>query len=379
MDVNTKRMEQLKMVMVKTNDNCISWTPKHADFFLGESFFKMPNAHFIFGKKSLESVPFIKYLHDSFPYKCLVLSRNFTFPKLIANIKLEASADNVEEPVYYVLGGKRVFQLFDRLVSEIISINVQINSINHPDSVFYQFPEEYFEVTKVARKHFDLYKQKINYDVTTYRNMLSAFTGWTSQENAYLNLGEKVVSSNKNVLFVERVSFDLRRENFPILTTREIHIENFLSEAVSLFKMYTKHFKANISQQIIKNGQHFIQLFQETDPESSGGSSPAISLISLMVYIPDCSFFRQLPYDISLYSLFLILVCQSEKNRQPQHVHLTIGNLTSVEEERVLIKKQIKRCPLPFPVLRLSISGERDSENSIQVELDNYYHWPSIS
>lgn len=371
-------MEQIKMIMVKTLDNCISWTPKHADYFLGEAFFKTPNFYFIFGKKSLESVPFIKYLHDTAPYKCLVLSRNFTFPKLIANIRLHSDDAIADAPVYYVLGGKRVFELFDRLASEIISVNIQINSINHPDSVFYRFPQENFEITKVARKNFDLYKQKINYDVTTYRNQMSSFSGWTSQENAYLELGQKVVSCAADVLFAQKVSFDLQRENFPILTTREIYIENFVPEATKLYQLYINRFQSDLShQQIVRNGQHFIQIHQSKEYVDHDVAEP-VTFVSVLVYIPETFFFEQLPHDISMYSLFLILICQTIKRRQPKHLHLVIGNLKSSEEDIQLISSQVKRCPLPFPSLKICVGEDKDNQSKISVELENYYHWPAI-
>lgn len=400
-------MDQIKMIVVKTLDDCISWTPKFADFFFGNTFFDQPNYFFIFGKKSLQTVPFLKALNEKYPLKCLVLSRNFPFPKLISNIKISKSKNqpgdtkwtlsngynNVGggESVYWVLGGKTVFSLFDKLVGEIISVNIQINSIAHPDALFYNFPKDNFEMVKIAQKNFDYYKQKIGYDISTFQNTMSSFHGWVSQENEYLRIGKKILQQPADILFSEKINIDLSRDNFPILTTREILLDNFVEESINLYNQYIDIFKTNYSHnQLVKNGQHLIQFYPHDIfydnvnnyvPQNNNlGLCPMsanrtfIKVLSLQVYIPECKFFEQLPYDISMYCLFLILLCQHSKNMQPGHIHLILGKIHCPTETRELVEEQVKRCPLPFPVLKLNI----DENEKIKVTLDNYYYWPFI-
>jgi hypothetical protein len=392
-------MEQLKMILVKTNDHCISWTPKFADYFLGDTLLKAPNAHYIFGRKSIETVPFIKTLYETMPYKCLVLSRNFSFPKLIANIKL---GNNENDPVYYVLGGKRVFSLFDKLVSEIICINVNINSIPHPDSIFYEFPRDCYEVSKVAQRNLDIYKQKITYDLSTFRNIHSVFTGWSSQENEYLSIGHKLLRSTKTSgddqnfsIFSEKVSINLQIDNFPILTTREILPQDFMVEAITLYKNYVKSVGGPVvdNSRIFKNSKHFIQLFEapfETTPDGQESfshysaeksmKSTAVTQkkmqVSIQVYIPETNYVQQLPHDLSLYALFLVLLCYRSDSLAPFMLHLVIGRVYCSHLDKQIISQQVKRCPLPFPSICL-VANEKDSE-FIEVKLENYHHWPKI-
>jgi thymidylate synthase len=369
-------MEQLKLLLVKTNDDCISWTPKHADYFLGSSFFENSNYYFIFGKKSLDTVPFIKALYDSYPYKCLVLSRNFTFPKLVSNINIYSN----KEIIYWVLGGKMVFTLFDKLVSEIICINISINAMPHPEGVYYNFPIENFEMTKVAQKNFDYFKKKLNYDIITYKNKMTSFNGWISMENEYLKLSKYLIENNYNptTIFSEKITLDLSKDNFPILTTREIESRLFSNEAISLYNQYVLHFGENITHnQLVKNGQHLIQFWcfshQNIITEKND------NYLSIQVYIPESKYFEQLPFDISVYCLFLILLCQKIKNVQPRNVHLVIGKLSFTYETINLIKEQVKRCPLPFPILKISIDENNDFTKNIKIDFENYYYWPKLS
>lgn len=363
-------MEQIKLLLVKTNDDCISWTPKHADYFMGSNFFENSNYYFIFGKKSLDTVPFLQSLYDSYPYRCLVLSRSFPFPKLVSNIKIY----NNKEIIYWVLGGKMVFSLFDKLASEIICINLKITAISHTDSVYYSFPIENFEITKIAQKNLGFHKNKIIYDLITYKNKMTSFNGWISMENEYLRLSKYLIDNNFSPLtvFSEKISFDLAKDNFPIITTREIDTNLFKNDAIGLYKQYVTHFRDNISHnQLIKNGQHLIQFHSHSS--LNGVTEKYENFLSIQVYIQEAKYFEQLPYDISVYCLFLILLCQKIKNIQPRNVHLVLGKLTFTPESVNVISEQVKRCPLPFPILKISI------DDIIKVDLDDYCYWPPLS
>jgi hypothetical protein len=84
-------MEQLKMIIVKMDDDCISWTPKCADFFLGTRFFENSKNRFIFGKSTLENgnIPYIKNLYLKRPDSCLVYSKENNFSKNYITIRFK--------------------------------------------------------------------------------------------------------------------------------------------------------------------------------------------------------------------------------------------------------------------------------------------------
>jgi hypothetical protein len=393
-------MDNFKLLVVKTLNDCISWTPKYADYFMGTKFFENPNFYFIFGKKSLETVQFIKNLYDIIPYRCLVLSHSNTFPKLVSNINKN---DN-KHITYWILGGKKCFSLFDKLVGEIVCINIHINSIPHTDELYYRLPLDNFEMTKIAQKSFDYYRKIVKYEMLTFKNKMTYFNGWISMENEYLKLSKHLVDNNYNPLtvFSEKITLDLSVDNFPILTTREIEPKLFSNEAISLYNLYCKHFQEEINHnQLVKNGNHLIQFFcdkiidfysiEQSDfvNENNNNKMPNIKNrydenVSIQVYIPESKYFEQLPYDISVYSLFLILLCQKIKS-QPKYVHLILGKIIFTQDTVNLVKEQIKRCPLPFPVLKLSINqmnGDSVSENenkNIKIDFDNYYHWCKLT
>lgn len=379
-------MDNFKLLVVKTLNDCISWTPKYADYFMGSKFFENPNFYFIFGKKSLDTVEFIKNLYEQVPYRCMVLSHSNTFPKLVSNINKH---DN-KHITYWILGGKKCFSLFDKLVCEIVCINIYINAMPHTNELYYRLPLDNFEMTKIAQKSFDYYRKIIKYEMVTLKNKMTYFNGWISMENEYLKLSKDLVENDYNPLtvFSKKISLDLSVDNFPILTTREIDPQLFSNEAISLFNLYYKHFKEEINHnQLVKNGHHLIQFFaqqffanENSDFVVGNSSNKITNNLSIQVYIPESKYFEQLPYDISVYSLFLILLCQ-KICCQPKYVHLVLGKIIFTQNTVNLVKEQIKRCPLPFPVLKVSIeeNGTEYDNKNIKIDFDNYYHWCKLT
>jgi hypothetical protein len=354
-------MEQLKMILVKMDDDCISWTPKSADFFLGTKFFENNKNRFIFGKKTLENgnITYIKNLYMNRPDSCLVYSKENNFSKIISQLDLNY--------IYWVLGGKRLFTLFERIISELICVHIHIPSVKTENEIFYNFPADQFELSKIASKHLDFYKTRVNYDICYYKNKNSSNNGFVSQESKYINLSKYFLSSNNNTFFTANLFFDMTIDNFPILTVRKMDKKKIFTIGNELYENYKSEVKENddmYQDYICQDLGHTIQF-------NIDGNN-----LSILVYIPSCNYFYELSEYISIYALFLILCCRNKSLKQPKMLNFIVGKLTcsGSEEEKYFISEQIKRCTLPFPILLIR---EREN-NKRDFYLDDYYSWPEI-
>lgn len=353
-------MEQLKMIIVKMEDDCISWTPKSAEYFLGTAFFENKNNRFIFGKNTLENgnIAFIKQLYKTRKEDCLIYSSENSFSKVISQLDLSY--------MYWVLGGKRVFSLFERLVSEIICVHIHVPCVKNGNEIYYTFPKEQYELTKIASKYLDFYKRKVNYDICYYKNINSSNKGWKSQESDYIDLGKHFLINNNNILFAANLSFDMTIDNFPILTVRKMDKKKIFEKANELYERVYEN---------VETCEIYSDYFDTTTNHTIQFNVIGNKL-SLLIYIPSCNYYHDLSYYISIYALFMILSCRKNQLKQPNMLNFVIGKLTcsGSEVEKYCIAEQIKRCTLAFPILLIR---ERE-QNLREYYLDDYFSWPDI-
>lgn len=353
-------MEQLKMIIVKMDDDCISWTPKSADFFLGTRFFENSKNRFIFGKSTLENgnIPYIKNLYLKRPDSCLVYSKENNFSKIISQLDLNY--------IYWVIGGKRLFTLFERIISELICVHIHISSMKNGNEIYYNFPKEQFDLSKIASKHLDFYKTRVNYDICHYINKNSSNNGRRSQESDYIDLGKYFLSTSNNIYFTANLSFDMTIDNFPILTVRKMDKKLIFEKANELYDKYMNDINDDSSYEdyICSDTKHVVQF-------NLNGNK-----LSILVYVPSCNYYHELSQYLSIYALFMILCCRNKTLKQPHKLNFIIGKLTcsGTDEEKYYISQQMKRCTLPFPILLIR---EREN-NKRDYYIDDYYSWPEI-
>lgn len=247
-------MENLKMILASTEDCCINmlWNIKedmtHFKNMTTGSSEKSLESHskrsyLIMGRKTYESLP--QKLHDR---EYIIMSRNnnygFSFEQVISMLDI-----GNPNKIYWVIGGKDIFRLFENIVSEIYytRINVKSNMYNTEMKtlVYYDFPSMYFDLVSYEKKM--CYDKVLNKELEcmfcVYKNNFKMPPISNSQECHYLSILQKTLNSQKRLTrngntysyFGDQIRFDLRK-GFPLLTTKRMFFKGIVHELLWFLK-----------------------------------------------------------------------------------------------------------------------------------------------
>ena len=100
--------------------------------------------------------------------------------------------------------------------------------------------------------------------------------------------------------------------------------------------------------------------------------------LSLQMYQRSCDMFLGVPFNIASYSLLLHMVAQAT-NLQPHEFVHTLGDAHIYCNHFEQVKEQLKRSPLPMPILKLNNKIKNIDDFKMEdIELLNYQHHPPI-
>ena len=104
------------------------------------------------------------------------------------------------------------------------------------------------------------------------------------------------------------------------------------------------------------------------------------NVVDLQMYQRSADVALGLPYNISSYSLFLIMMCHCA-DKVPGNVIITLGDTHVYEQHFKPAHEQISRLPYPFPTLKIKPGVKHNDPANFEFNdfvVENYHFHPKI-